>query len=148
MAWQGDAFERNLVGDFPLWGVFAHDQQSYLGRTYIALVREGDVDPVVDTTPEEREQLHIIKVGLHAVLAELYHPDRLNYAILGNEWPHLHEHVIPRYQTPREVGGVTFIDHNWGKNYTPYDEGFQIPEAVFDKIKADLSAGIADSVKL
>lgn len=147
MAWSGDSFERNLVGDFPLWGVFAHDHQGYLGRTYIALVREGDIDPI-NTTPEEREQLHIIKVGLHKALSGLYQPSRLNYATMGNEWPHLHEHVIPRYDTPREIGGVVFTDENWGHNYAPYNKNFQIPEEVFAGIKEDLRDGLANTVEL
>ena len=68
MRWQGDAFEKNLVGDFSLWGVFIHPSQVYLGRTYIALVREGDVDPIDGITADETEQLLIIKKGLKTVL--------------------------------------------------------------------------------
>lgn len=75
---------------------------------------------------------------IYVALKKLWVPDRLNYTNFANEWPHCHLHVIPRYATPREVEGieeVEFTDENWGRNYSPYDKDFIIPDAAFNVIR-------------
>lgn len=45
------------------------------------------------------ERLHLMQVvfAIEAALRELLHPDKVNLASLGNQVPHLHWHVIPRF---------------------------------------------------
>jgi diadenosine tetraphosphate (Ap4A) HIT family hydrolase len=49
-----------------------------------------------------------------ASLAAFAH-DRINYLALMMFDPHVHFHVLPRYESSREVGGVTFVDSAWPK---------------------------------
>lgn len=47
----------------------------------------------------EPEQAHLMAVVFttEKMLRELLHPDKINLASLGNQVPHLHWHVIPRF---------------------------------------------------
>ncbi|MDA8329519.1 MAG: HIT family protein [Betaproteobacteria bacterium] len=57
------------------------------------------------------QQQHIMRIvlGVERVLRELLHPDKINLASLGNVVPHLHWHVIPRFQHDRH-----FPNPVWG----------------------------------
>jgi diadenosine tetraphosphate (Ap4A) HIT family hydrolase len=49
------------------------------------------------------EEVSIVAKALHA----LFHPEKINYELLGNMVPHIHWHLIPRFTTdplwPRPV---------------------------------------------
>ena len=132
-------FTQYPIKSYKYWYVYLHKSQVYLGRCKIALKRQGELDPFLDTTPEEKAELHEIIVAIKAALDELYQPGLLNYANFRNTWHRCHWHVIPRYETEREFGGYKFIDSNWGKNYAPYDRGFKISEAVMQQIRSDIA---------
>lgn len=136
-------YEQNVLRQDRYWTTYLHHNQAYLGRSYIALNREGQLDPYTDTTPEERAELEVIIGGLQTALNDLYEPDLFNYANFRNTWPRCHWHVIPRYETPRELDGQVFLDNNWGRNYAPYDRDFQISENLFAAIQHDISNRLA-----
>lgn len=142
-------YEQDILRRFDNWSVYLHEDQSYLGRSYIALSRGGDneeMDPFIDTYPEEQEEFHLIVRGLKTVLDELYSPTRLNYANLRNTWHHNHWHVIPRYEGHdsglRIVNGFEFRDLNPGKNYAPSPKVL-VPTDVIAQIQSDMTAGLA-----
>lgn len=134
-------YEADIIAEFDHWKVYLHEDQRYLGRMYVALKREGEIDPFIDTTPSERNELQYIFNGLHTVLRDLYQPTRLNYSNLRNTWHHCHWHVVPRYDTPREVAGTEFVDENIGKNWSPYTD-FKVPEPTFARIKQDITQAL------
>lgn len=134
-------YEANHIRDYEYWSVYLHESQRYLGRTYIALAREGDIDPFVETTPNEQSELLMIVSGLKTVLHDLYQPTRLNYDNLRNAWHHCHWHVVPRYDTPRIVEGVEFVDENVGKNWPPFTP-FPIPESLHARIRSDIAEAL------
>jgi len=78
---------------------------------------------------------------LKRALKKSFQVDWFNYAFLGNETMHLHGHVVPRYASPREFAGVTFVDERYGHNYQT-DKNFvtspALLEAVRIKIKENL----------
>lgn len=135
-------YDEDLLRQYEHWSVFLHENQYFLGRSYIALNRTGDIDPFVETTDDERTELRDVVCALTKCINELYRPDKFNYANLRNMWEHCHWHVIPRYQHRRHINGVVFEDQNWGRNYAPYDRDLVIPENVFNTIKGDMRATI------
>ena len=135
-------YEADLLRQYENWDVYLHENQTYLGRTYVALRRDGEIDPFTETTPDEQSELLLVINGIKGALDTLYQPDLLNYANLRNTWQHCHWHVIPRYHTPRVVMGHTFIDPNWGKNYAPYPEA-DLPPSVYEKVKTDLATELS-----
>ena len=126
-------FEQFKITQFDKWSVYLHQNQCYLGRLYIAANHDNDVD-LFDMTVEERDEFFDVGKAVKKALAELFNPDRLNYANLQNEWHHLHIHIIPRYASPRIFDEISFIDEKWGKNYAPYNKDFKVPEATLFKI--------------
>lgn len=138
-------YEKYVLKRYKHWTVYLHHNQAYLGRTYIALNRVGNLDPYTNTTPEERNELEVIITELQIALNVLYQPNLCNYANFRNTWPHCHWHVIPRYETARVLDGQKFIDSNWGKNYAPYNRDFQISEEHFSKILKDISDQLAQA---
>lgn len=59
----------------------------------------------------------------------------MNYTNLQNESHHLHVHIIPRYKESRTFDNITFTDERWGKNPSPSNKGFKIPESTLLKIR-------------
>ncbi len=56
---------------------------------------------MTDLSPVERGHLMAVVWGVEAAIRETLQPDKVNLASLGNQVPHLHWHVIPRYQEDR-----------------------------------------------
>ncbi len=106
-----------LIKDYKYWSVSIAEDQGYLGRCVIWCKRDGATD-LADATVDEREELFIILTQLKQAITKTFQADWFNYTFLGNETPHLHEHVIPRYKTPRTFQGNVFVDEQWGHN--PY----------------------------
>lgn len=136
-------YERYSLKTYKYWTVYLHCSQIYLGRCYIALNRDGNIDPYLETTPEEKAELEIIIAEIHRALDALYQPDIYNYANFRNTWPKCHWHVIPRYNKYRKIDGQVFTDNNWDRNYAPYDKGFAISEKILNKILDDFSEKLA-----
>ena len=49
------------------------------------------------------EQQHVMRVvfAVETVLRRLYEPDKINLASFGNMTPHVHWHIIPRWENDR-----------------------------------------------
>jgi diadenosine tetraphosphate (Ap4A) HIT family hydrolase len=52
---------------------------------------------MTDLSPAERLQLMRAVFAVEGALREQLAPDKVNLASLGNQMPHLHWHVIPRF---------------------------------------------------
>ena len=63
------------------------------------------------TDLSEPERAHFLRVvfAVEAALRELLRPQKINLASLGNQTPHLHWHVIPRFS-----GDPHFPNPIWG----------------------------------
>lgn len=94
------------------WSLFAN--QSYLGRVQMTLKRECR-GSLADLTENEWADLGAGIKAYEALAAGHFQPDRFNYVQLGNVWPQVHVHAIPRYAAPRVWQGVTFTDPLWGE---------------------------------
>ena len=121
------------------WRLSLSRQQGYLGWCLIILQRhETDA---ANLTDEEIKELWSIVRSLRRALERLFHPDHFNYAFLGNVVRHVHMHVMPRYQAPREFGGREFVDRHWGWFSIPGAE--EAPQALLDDLRAAIQAQLA-----
>ena len=65
---------------------------------FCRVVWQQHVAEMTDLFPHQRQIImHVVYVVEQAV-REVMQPDKVNLATLGNMVPHLHWHVIPRYQ--------------------------------------------------
>lgn len=128
-----DPFAHLKLFDFEHWGLYLHgNQYPYIGRCYAWANRE-DADLVTDMTFDERNELYgeIIPLWWDAV-QELFGSIRPNISCLGNEAPHLHYHLIPRYDQLVKFQGINFEDVNQGRNYAPYEKKSVGANVLFD----------------
>lgn len=64
---------------------------------FCRVILNRHVQEMTDLPPAERMHLMQAVFAVEAALHELMHPDKINLASLGNQVPHLHWHVIPRF---------------------------------------------------
>lgn len=126
-------YSKFLVKQYKYWGVYVHENQSYLGRCVIWCDRE-DAIQLTDANKEEQEELFIIIEELKIASENAFEGEWFNFSFLGNETHHLHGHFIPRYSSKKVFEGVTFVDKLWGHNYKT-DKSFVTPLDVLEKIR-------------
>ncbi len=71
------------------------DEPDYPG--FCRVIWHGHVTEFSALTTAQRTHLMNVIAALERVLHELMQPTKINFASLGNQVPHLHWHVIPRY---------------------------------------------------
>jgi diadenosine tetraphosphate (Ap4A) HIT family hydrolase len=94
----GDAADR--LADLPHSIVLFGHWQYYRG--YCIVVARRHVRELFELSAEERHAFMDEVAGVADTLAEVLKPRKLNVEMLGNQVPHLHCHVFPRYDTDPE----------------------------------------------
>jgi diadenosine tetraphosphate (Ap4A) HIT family hydrolase len=93
--WQGRAARVVLV-----------DDPAYPG--FCRVIWQAHAAEMTDLSPAERRHLMGLVFGVEAVLRQVLQPAKINLASLGNQVPHVHWHVIPRF-----ADDATFPDAIW-----------------------------------
>lgn len=65
---------------------------------FCRVVWRAHVREMSDLAAADQEHLMRIVLAVEKILRALYQPDKINLASLGNLTPHVHWHVIPRWQ--------------------------------------------------
>lgn len=118
-------FEQLKIREYKHWSLYLNEFQCYLGRVCLVAKRSDAID-FIEMTHNEREEFFAIAKEVNKALKKLFQPDLMNYAALGNNFNHLHVHLIPRYEKERTFNGISFVDKRWGSNYAPYDREFKL----------------------
>lgn len=84
------------------------DTADYPGFCRVILNRH--VREMTDLSADERKRLMNVVWSTEQAVREILHPDKINLASLGNVVPHLHWHVIPRFEDDRH-----FPNPIWGE---------------------------------
>ena len=132
-------YQQLKIQKFENWSLFLHENQYYLGRSYLWAHREEDFD-IFEMNSKEKDEFFDIGKKVKRAILECFNPDRFNYANLQNEANHLHLHIIPRYKTQRLFDGLLFSDENYGKNYAPYDKNFKVNDGILFKIRDEIKS--------
>ena len=135
-------YEQFKIKRFDLWDLYLHKNQfPYIGRCYASAIR-ADADLVTDMATKEAEELFSLVIpSWYKAILKLFGKSHPNVAILGNEWPHLHAHLIPRFQDTKHFYEIDFIDPNPKGNYSPYPKK-EISLDIILKIKKDMEYNI------
>jgi diadenosine tetraphosphate (Ap4A) HIT family hydrolase len=75
---------------------------------FCRVIWNAHVKEMTDLAIRERKYLMAVVFTVEQALRELLKPDKINLASLGNQVPHLHWHVIPRFP-----GDAHFPDPVW-----------------------------------
>lgn len=95
--WQDD-FCRVVCIDDP-------DYPAYCRVELIAHIKE-----MTDLAPLDRARMMKVVFAVETAMREVLNPDKINLASLGNMTPHIHWHIIPRYQDDKH-----FPNSYWGE---------------------------------
>jgi diadenosine tetraphosphate (Ap4A) HIT family hydrolase len=77
-----------------------HDHQPYEG--WCVLLLKDHVEHLHQLPKARRAALAEDMGQLAEAIAEAFNPRRINYECLGNQMSHIHWHLIPRYEPPKD----------------------------------------------
>jgi len=75
------------------------DDADYPG--FCRVIWNRHVREMTDLPTDERQELMAVVFAVESVVRKFFSPDKINLASLGNMTPHVHWHIIPRWQTDK-----------------------------------------------
>jgi diadenosine tetraphosphate (Ap4A) HIT family hydrolase len=97
LLWQDDFLRVMLMNDT--------DYPAYCRVELLSHVKE-----MTDLPPQDRARVMKTVFAVELALRETLNPDKINLASLGNKTPHIHWHVIPRFENDKH-----FPNSHWGE---------------------------------
>ncbi len=102
-----------LVAEYTHWVVLLRPAQPTLGS--LVLAAKSEATAFGDLSVEAHAELKTVTSAIERVLGSFVAYAKLNYLMLMMVDPHVHFHVIPRYEGAREWQGLSFADAGWPK---------------------------------
>ena len=99
LIWRGDYCRVILVNDPDLPG-------------FCRVIWNPHVSEMSDLTYGERDHIMSLVFAVEEAIREVMDPDKINLAALGNMVPHIHWHVIPRFQDDAFFPGSAWSSRN------------------------------------
>ena len=84
---------------------------------YIRVITQKHIKEFSDLSDEEVVNLTLTTKKIEKAIIKTLNPDKVNIAALGNMVPHLHIHIIPRFQNDPWWPGATFCEKKRNYNY-------------------------------
>lgn len=100
-----------LITEAEHWAVLLRPQQVTLGA--LILASKSSATEFSALPPEAFVEMRAHIVRIEQVLNTVFNYQRMNYLMLMMVDPHVHFHVIPRYDGNRDYSGATFQDAGW-----------------------------------
>lgn len=83
----------------------------------ILIPKQNDLKEITDLSAPDRLKLMQEISDVSEAMQDMFDPDKLNVAALGNQCPQLHIHIIGRYKEDQ-----AWPEPVWGKGCVPYDD--------------------------
>lgn len=129
-------YPATLVREFDHWLVLLRPAQVTAGS--LVLAAKSDAVAFGDLSPDAFSELGRAIAEIEATLRAAVDYERINYLMLMMVDPHVHFHVIPRYDGSRSLAGLDVSDQGWPG---PPDLKSAIP--LDGKMTADAVAALA-----
>lgn len=100
-----------LLHETAHWCVLMRPQQVTLGA--LVLGAKGDATALSQLPAPAFAELAGVSLKIEQSLARFRPYNKINYLALMMVDPHVHFHVLPRYDGAQELVGVTFPDPGW-----------------------------------
>ncbi|ATI78970.1 HIT family protein [Sphingobium yanoikuyae] len=100
-----------LVAEFDHWVVLLRPAQPTLGS--LVLAAKSDATAFGDLPGAAHAELKTVTAAIEAALTRAVDYAKINYLMLMMVDPHVHFHVIPRYDGERSAAGLTITDAGW-----------------------------------
>lgn len=100
-----------LVAEFDHWVVLLRPAQPTLGS--LVLAAKSDATAFGDLPGDAHAELKAVTAAIEGALTAAVGYAKINYLMLMMVDPHVHFHVIPRYDGERSAAGLTIADAGW-----------------------------------
>lgn len=100
-----------LIAEYDHWVVLLRPAQPTLGA--LILAAKSEATAFGDLPAEAHAELKIATAAIEAALTQAIGYAKINYLMLMMVDPHVHFHVLPRYDGERSGGGLTVADAGW-----------------------------------
>lgn len=104
-------YPATLIAEFAHWIVLLRPSQPTLGS--LVLAAKSDATAFGDLPEAAHAELKAVTAAIEAALGKAVDYAKINYLMLMMVDPHVHFHVIPRYEGERSAVGVTVADAGW-----------------------------------
>ena len=98
------------------------------------------IKEMTDLLPQQRARVMKTVFAVELALREVTQADKINLASLGNKTPHMHWHVIPRFNTDKH-----FPNSHWGeamRDGKPFSLNATTQTSLKQKIKAHIECAL------
>lgn len=98
------------------------------------------IKEMTDLVPAQRARIMKTVFAVELALREMFNPEKINLASLGNKTPHLHWHLVPRF-----VDDKHFPNPHWGvamRDSKPPALDDATVQLLADKIKAHVECAL------
>ena len=102
-----------LVSESEHWVVLVRPDQPTLGS--LILAAKSEATAFADLSPAAFADLGEMIARVERMLRATIAPDKINYLMLMMADPHVHFHVLPRYEGERSFQGMRKEDEGWPK---------------------------------
>ncbi len=106
-------YPATLIAEFSHWLVLLRPAQPTLGSLILAAKHHAEA--FGDLPAEAHAELAEATRKIEKALQDFVGYSKLNYLMLMMVDPHVHFHVIPRYEGARQWEGLEFADAGWPK---------------------------------
>ncbi|BBB10843.1 HIT family protein [Sphingopyxis sp. FD7] len=100
-----------LIADYVHWVVLLRPAQPTLGA--LVLAAKSDATAFGDLPDEAHAELKTATAAIEKALRQAVGYAKINYLMLMMVDPHVHFHVLPRYDGERSGAGLTVPDAGW-----------------------------------
>ena len=104
-------YPATLVAETDHWVILVRPSQPTLGS--LILAAKGEATAFGDLPDGAHAELKRVTAAIERALSVFPGFDRINYLMLMMVDPHVHFHVIPRYEGQRSLGELTIRDAGW-----------------------------------
>lgn len=129
-----------LVRAFEHWLILLRPAQPTVGSLILAAT--SDATAFGDLPDGAHAELRQVTAVTETALRALTDYSRLNYLMLMMVDPHVHFHVIPRYEGVRRLAGLEILDRGW-PGLPDLAAAVKPAEGQRDELRDALAAGFA-----
>jgi diadenosine tetraphosphate (Ap4A) HIT family hydrolase len=106
-------YPQTLIKEYDHWVVLVRVAQPTLGS--LILAAKSDCTAFGSLPADAFAELAHVTTDIERALSAQVGYEKINYLMLMMVDPHLHFHVIPRYEGSRQWDGLEFVDAGWPK---------------------------------
>jgi diadenosine tetraphosphate (Ap4A) HIT family hydrolase len=93
------------IGELDVSTIYLFKEQTYKGRCIVAYKSEHK-NELFELTDEKRNKFMSDVARVASAIYKAFSPQKINYGAYGDTMPHVHFHIVPKYQTAPQWGST------------------------------------------